>query len=137
MVICDDNKKNLSDSKLGRMFIKDSDVEITTLDSFMSYLSNKNISLMKIDVEGYEYEVLKGGKELITKYHVPFIALEFSPGYLKEVGSEPRELAQFFVDNGYKISLKGFLSKEFISVDELLNRAAIQVNCYFIHDSIL
>ena len=137
MVICDDNKKNLSDSKLGRMFIKDSDVEITTLDSFMPYLSNKNISLMKIDVEGYEYEVLKGGKELITKYHVPFVALEFSPGYLKEVGSEPRELAQFFVDNGYKISLKGFLSKEFISVDELLNRAGIQVNCYFIHDSIL
>ena len=137
MVICDDNKKNLSDSKLGRMFIKDSDVEITTLDSFMPYLSNKNISLMKIDVEGYEYEVLKGGKELITKYHVPFVALEFSPRYLKEVGSEPRELAQFFVDNGYKISLKGFLSKEFITVDELLNRAGIQVNCYFIHDSIL
>ena len=70
----------------------------------MPYLSNKNISLMKIDVEGYEYEVLKGGKELITKYHVPFVALEFSPSYLKEVGSEPRELAQFFVDNGYKIS---------------------------------
>ena len=76
----------------------------------MPYLSNKNISLMKIDVEGYEYEVLKRGKELITKYHVPFVALEFSPRYLKEVGSEPRELAQFFVDNGYKISLKGFLS---------------------------
>ena len=137
MVICDDNKKNLSDSKLGRMFIKDSDVEITTLDSFMPYLSNKNISLMKIDVEGYEYEVLKGGKELITKYHVPFIALEFSPGNLKVVGSEPRELAQFFFDNGYKISLKGFLSKDFINVNELLKKASLQVNCYFFHDSIL
>ena len=121
MVICDDNKNNLNNEWMRRTFIKDSDVEITTLDSFMHYLSNKNISLMKIDVEGYEYEVLKGGKELITKYHVPFAALEFSPGYLKEVGSEPRELAQFFVDNGYKISLKGFLSKEFITVDELLN----------------
>ena len=137
MVICDDNKNNLNNKNLGKMFKKNSEVEITTLDSFKPYLSNKNIVLMKIDVEGYEYEVLKGGKELITKYHVPFVALEFSPGYLKEVGSEPRELAQFFVDNGYKISLKGFLSKEFISVDELLNRAGIQVNCYFIHDSIL
>ena len=64
---------------------------------------------------------LKGGKELITKYHVPFVVLEFSPAYLKEVGSDPKELAQFFVDNGYKISLSSFLSKDFISVDELLN----------------
>ena len=33
---------------------------------------------MKIDVEGYEYEVLKGGKELITKFHVPYIFIEFN-----------------------------------------------------------
>ena len=83
MVICDDNKNNLNNKNLGKMFKKNSEVEITTLDSFKPYLSNKNIVLMKIDVEGYEYEVLKGGKELITKYHVPFVALEFSPRYLK------------------------------------------------------
>ena len=134
MVICDDNKNILNDKGLN--FIKDSDVEITTLDNFMPYLSNKNIALMKIDVEGYELEVLKGGKDLITKYHVPFVVLEFSPSYLKEVGSDPRELAQFFVDNGYKISLTSFLSKDFISVDELLIKAGFQVNCYFIHNSV-
>jgi len=133
MVICDDNKNILNDT--GLEFIKDSDVEITTLDYFMPYLSNKNIAVMKIDVEGYELEVLKGGKELITKYHVPFVVLEFSPTYLKEVGSDPKELAQFFVDNGYKISLSSFLSKDFISVDELLIKAGFQVNCYFIHNS--
>ena len=51
---------------------------------------------------------------------MPFVVLEFSPSYLGEVGSDLKELAQFFVDNGYKISLNGFLSKSFISVDELL-----------------
>ena len=135
MVICDNNKTVLQDKGLG--FIKDSEVEVTTLDYFMPYLLNKSIALMKIDVEGYEFEVLKGGKELITEYHVPFVLLEFSPSYLREVGSDPKELAQFFVDNGYKISLDGFLSKNFISVDELLLKAGFQVNCYFIHDSII
>ena len=135
MVICDDNKQTLNDT--GLQFIKDSDVEITTLDTFMPYLLNKKISLMKIDVEGYELEVLNGGKELINKYHVPFVTLEFSPTYLKEIGSDPRQLAQFFVDNGYKISLDVFLNKNYIGIDELLNKAGFQVNCYFIHDSII
>ena len=45
MVICDDNKNNLNNEWMRRTFIKDSDVEITTLDSFMPYLSNKNIFL--------------------------------------------------------------------------------------------
>jgi FkbM family methyltransferase len=136
MVICE-NKTNLNDSGLGKLFIKESEVEMTTLNTFMPYLSNKNIALMKIDVEGYELKVLEGGKELITKYHVPFVVLEFSPTYLKEVGSEPRNLAQFFVDNGYKISLKGFLSKDYLTVDELLEKTGFQVNCYFIYDSVV
>jgi hypothetical protein len=93
---------------------------MTTLNTFMPYLSNKNIALMKLDVEGYELKVLEGGKELITKYHVPFIVLEFSPTYIRYVGYNPRDLAQFLVDNGYKISLKGFLSKDYITVNELL-----------------
>ena len=136
MVICD-NKTILNDTGLGKMFIKESQVNITTLNTFMPYLSDKNIALIKIDVEGHELEVLEGGKELITKYHVPFICLEFSPSYLKEVGSDPRQLVQLFVDNGYKITSDGFLSKNYLTVDELLRKAGFQINCYFIHDSII
>jgi FkbM family methyltransferase len=136
MVICD-NKNKLNDTGLGKMFIKESQVNITTLNTFMPYLSDKNIALIKIDVEGHELEVLEGGKELIAKYHVPFICLEFSPSYLKEVGSNPRQLAQLFVDNGYKITSDGFLSKNYLTIDELLRRAGFQINCYFIHESII
>ena len=135
MVKCDINSINTIGLK--SKFIKESDVEITTLDSFMPYLSDKNIALMKLDVEGHELEILNGGKELITKYHVPFVVLEFSPSFLREIGSEPRQLAQFFVDNGYKINIESFLSKNYITVDELLVKAGFQVNCYFIHDSII
>ena len=135
IVICEDNKQRLRNGGLGMMFFKDSEVEVTTLDSFMPYLSNKNIAVMKIDVEGHELEVLQGGKELITKYHVPLVVLEFSPDYLREVGTAPINLAQFFVDNGYKITLDGFFSKNFISANELVRKAGWQVNAYFIHES--
>ena len=103
----------------------------------MPYLSNKNIALMKIDVEGHEFQILQGGKELITKYHVPYVVLELTPELLKEVGSEPKDLVQFFVDNGYNISLDGFLSKNYITVDKLLYKARRQANCYFIHNSMV
>lgn len=134
MVICN-NKSILKNKFLKKLFIKESEVQITTLNSFIPYLSNKNIALIKLDVEGHEYQVLEGGKDLITKYHVPFIALEFSPKYLKEVGSEPKKLVQFLVENGYKISIEGFLNKNYITADELITKTHFQVNCYFIHES--
>ena len=135
MVICDD-KDFLNNTKLNKKFIKESEVEITTLNSFIPFLSNKNIALMKLDVEGQELKILEGGSKLITQYHVPFVVLEFSPSYLKEVGSEPIKLIQLFIDNGYKISLEGFLNNKYLTVDELLTKTGFQINCYFIHQSI-
>ena len=102
----------------------------------MPYLTNKRIALIKIDVEGNELHVLEGGIELITKYHVPYIVLEFSPSFLREQNSDPKDLVELFVNNGYKISLKGFLSKEYITADELYSKTKLQVNCFFIHNSI-
>ena len=136
MVICDD-KKFLYNTKLKKMFVKESEVEITTLNQFIPYLSNKNIALMKIDVEGQELKILEGGAKLITQYHVPFVVLEFSPTYLKEVGSEPIKLIQLFIDNGYKISIEGFLTNKYLTADELLAKTGFQINCYFIHQSIV
>ena len=135
MIICND-KNILNDDKINKLFIKESDVEMTTLNSFIPFLFTKKVALMKLDVEGHELQVLEGGAELITIYHVPFVVLEFSPIYLKEVGSNPEKLVQFFVKNGYKISLNGFLSKKYITANELLNKVGFQKNCYFIHNSI-
>ena len=135
MIICND-KNNLTDKNLNNLFIKEGDVEMTTLNSFIPFLFNKKVALMKLDVEGHELQVLEGGAELITIYHVPFVVLEFSPVFLREVGSNPEKLVQLFVKNGYKISLNGFLSKNYITANELLNKAGFQKNCYFIHDSI-
>ena len=132
MIICD-NKEKLNNIKLGKLFIKESKIEITTLNYFLPYLKDKKIAVMKIDVEGNELQVLQGGLELISKYHVPYVVLEFSPLYLKESGSDYKKLPQLFIDNGYKISLDGFLNKNYITVDELISKANFQINFTFIY----
>lgn len=136
MAVCQ-KKNNLTDKKINKRFSKISEVEIITLNTFIPFLSNKSVALIKIDVEGNEFRVIEGGKELISKYHVPFVVLEFTPIYLKELGSEPVKLIQFFIDNGYKLSIDGFLSKNYIAIEELFAKIKVQINCYFIHSSII
>lgn len=50
-------------------------IETKTLDSF----NFKNIDLIKIDVEGWEYEVLLGAKNTIIENH-PILIVEFTGG---------------------------------------------------------
>jgi FkbM family methyltransferase len=53
-------------------------VKLTTLDNFCGENQVDSIDLIKIDVEGHEYELLMGGKMTI-KQHMPLIFIELSP----------------------------------------------------------
>lgn len=108
-------------------------VTLTKLKNFIPYLQDKNIALIKIDIEGSEGNALEGGIDLIEKYHVPFILMEFTPIYLKEHNTDPIKLLKLFIDNGYNISTKGFLSKEFVSIEYIIKHINIQTNLYFIY----
>ena len=135
MIVCD--KDSIKNENLSSMFIKNKKVELTKLSNFIPYLSDKNLAIIKVDIEGAEEKAIESGIEFITKYHIPFIFIEFSPTYLQEHGTDPRKFAQLFVDNGYKISLDGFINNTYITIDELMRKAGFQVNCYFIHKDII
>ena len=79
------------------------------------------MALIKIDVEGSEGKVVKSGIDLITKYHIPFIYIEFTTDYLKMQGTNPRELLEIFKKNGYSISTIDFISKKYITIDKIVN----------------
>lgn len=55
-------------------------IQITTIDTYCELNAIYHIDLLKIDVEGYEYEVLEGCKELISKGGISFIQFEFGYG---------------------------------------------------------
>ena len=136
MIKCGKNF-TIINKKLHKAFYEIGKVEVTTLKYFFPFLANKNIAIIKIDVEGNELKVLEGGMELITKFHVPFIVLEFTPHALIEHNSKPINLIQLFVSNDYKISMKRFLNQNYINIEQLLSIGDVQNNIYFIHKSIL
>ena len=136
LIKCGKNN-TIINKKINKVFYEVGKVEITTLKYFYPFLRNKNIALIKMDVEGFELKILEGGIELIINYHVPFVVLEFTPNALIEHGSDPKKLIQLFVSNGYKISMKGFLSNIYITMEQFLSKKLVQNNIYFIHKSIL
>jgi len=77
-------------------------VEIDTLDSSMQKFDIPRPSLIKIDVEGYEFKVLKGGKETIIK-HKPALFIELDDNNLREQGNDAKELIQSLIDLKYTI----------------------------------
>ena len=62
----------------------------------------KSIDLIKIDVEGYEHEVLKGAKNTIAKYH-PVLFVEIDENNLIQQNSSAGILIKELEDVGYSI----------------------------------
>ena len=53
-------------------------VEVKKLDDLKDILKNKTIDFIKIDTEGYEFEVLDGAKNLLKQHRPKFIQIEFN-----------------------------------------------------------
>ena len=130
-VLCNENGKI---ARAGDLLLKkEFEIKLTKLSKFLPYLSNKNIALIKLDIEGGEGKVIEDAIELISKYHVPFIFSEFDPKYLEKHGTNPKKYLELFINNGYKISYKGFLNQIYITPEEIKSS---HNNLYFIYDGI-
>lgn len=77
-------------------------VQIGTLDSYVEEHQLNEVSLIKIDVEGFEFEVLKGGVQTLEKFR-PTLFIELDDNNLVEQGSSAVELIQFLEKNSYAI----------------------------------
>ncbi len=67
------------------------EVPVDTIDFLFK---NDQIDLIKIDVEGFELEVLKGGIDLLKKQR-PVLIIEVSEQRENTVGTSPKEIADF------------------------------------------
>ena len=76
-----------------------SDMDITTLDLFWSKSNLKSVDIIKIDVEGYEYEVLVGTTEIL-KSKGPVVIFE-SLDLIKL-----SEISAFLTSLGYTVPVK-------------------------------
>jgi hypothetical protein len=91
----------------------------TSIDDFYAFRGIERLDFVKIDVEGYELNVLHGMGITITK-HLPKMLIEFHPATIREKGDDPYEIYRFLKHVGYKISLAP--STESITFDELYKK---------------
>ena len=72
-----------------------------TIDDLMKN-EKKHVSLIKIDVEGYEAEAIKGAVKTINDNH-PNIFIEYNPFFLQESGTDPIQFLNQMIERGYKM----------------------------------
>lgn len=78
------------------------EISIRTLDSYIKEKNISKIDLIKIDVEGFEMSVLKGGQQTLSEYK-PDLFIELSTENLKDQETSGEELIKFLENIGYKI----------------------------------
>jgi FkbM family methyltransferase len=74
----------------------------TSLDHHFANSDLGNLTLIKMDIEGSEYNALIGGKETLIRYHYPTVILEMNRFALKEMGSTEEDVRAFMKDLGYE-----------------------------------
>lgn len=79
-----------------------SKVNMMTLDNWSEPFNFKGIDWIKIDVEGWELEVIKGAKKILSS-HKPKLFIELSDINLKNYGSSPKKLLELLFSLGYVI----------------------------------
>ena len=130
-VFCDKN------STIPSHLIKSGETYLTKLSNYIEFLSTRNLALIKIDIEGSEGKAIESGIELFSKYHIPFIFLEFSPSALIKHGTEPIKLLEIFEKNGYKFAKDNFLNKNYYSLSKILQKANNSIiNLFIVYSNI-
>jgi FkbM family methyltransferase len=78
-------------------------VELTNLDNYFDFDMIDKINFIKIDVEGLEFSVLKGMKNILKNSKKIKILFEFMPENTMEVGFTPIELLNYLTSNDFKL----------------------------------
>jgi FkbM family methyltransferase len=102
-----DTPDNLGGNRIKREATEDFNwVTITTIDNYCEEHSLDAVDLIKIDVEGFEYNVLKGSMRLLESCK-PIIFIEVDDNNLRKQGSSAEELISFLELRYNNISIAG------------------------------
>jgi FkbM family methyltransferase len=90
------------------------DVQIRRLDNVVRELGLTKIDIIKIDVEGFELNVLRGAAKTLAEMK-PILFIELDDGNLRDQGDSARELIQFLETLGYQEIIE-IVSKKRLSI---------------------
>lgn len=77
-------------------------IPTSTVDAYCESHNIEHIDLLKIDVEGAEYQVLKGASRMLREKRIQCVIFEFGQTTF-DMGNDPSKLTQLIARNGYKL----------------------------------
>lgn len=77
-------------------------VECVSLDRFAADRGIDRLALMKIDVEGWELSVLRGGRRILETLR-PVVVFEYDPVYVPRCGGSGADLTACLADRDYAL----------------------------------
>ena len=99
-------------------------VEMRTLDTVCAAAKITRLDLIKIDVEGFEWPVLKGAEETVAKFR-PHIVFEYIDEYAHRGGGTPEALGDFFERHRYRLFATGRIWAEAVQLQRWPSAANI------------
>ena len=94
-------------------------IKINTLDNILKYNNSRKIFL-KLDVQGYEKNVLKGAKKTLS--NIQYILIELSSSKLYKKQHSKNDIIKFLKNKKFKIIKilnKNYISKKIYQADYL------------------
>jgi FkbM family methyltransferase len=98
----------------GGAAVKSVKVPMRSVDAFVANNGISRIDVVKVDVEGYDGQVLQGALQTLRR-HKPVLFIEYSPALLEACGQNPDEF----------VALMGEIYKHCILVDAFKDRVAV------------
>jgi FkbM family methyltransferase len=90
------------------------DVDCVALDTYLRSKGLSRVDVMKIDVEGAEYDVLRGAVDLLTGDRGPVILIEFEEERQRAFGYSCAKLADLLRSYGYCLFRVGDPLQEYV-----------------------
>jgi FkbM family methyltransferase len=80
------------------------EIPLTSVDNFVKEKGLTKVDFIKIDVEGAEYDTIRGAAETLKKYR-PSCILAIHPQLISEKGDQLGDIYDFVVNAGYRVTL--------------------------------
>ena len=117
-----------NDSDSEKLLIK---IPSVSLDEYFEDI-DRQISVIKMDIEGAELNALKGMRRLLAENDKIVIIMEFNPSALVRFGTKPRDVLEFLISMGF--GLKNIVENEErleeASIDGLLSTYTVENGRY-------
>lgn len=81
-------------------------VSFTTVDQYCRAAQIRSLDFVKIDVDGYDQEVVLGGEETLMRYR-PLVLCEFCDRVLRDHGTDLATYVELFIRLGYDRLMTG------------------------------